>query len=185
MAIYVGIDQALQKMGVCVLVDGEPAVLCLLKPPPKLTGPDRLQKLRDLLQTVLEPYRGHITGSAVEGQSYGSLGDLDGLGQVLGVVQVLLTDLGTAPWKVPPALLKQFVTGRGNATKAQMKMATLARWDLDISQDDICDAHGLARIAEEIKEQTSQERAQVDVAHRLTHKKPRRPRLKKLFTKSI
>jgi Holliday junction resolvasome RuvABC endonuclease subunit len=185
MTIYVGVDQALQKIGVCVLVDGTPDVLKLLKPPPKLTGPDRLQKLRDRLQTALEPYRGRITGSAVEGQSYGSLGDLDGLGQVLGVVQVLLTDMGAAPWKVPPALLKQFVTGKGNATKPQMRAATLTRWRLDIDQDDICDAHGLARIAEEIHEQASQDRIQVDAVRRLTHKKPRRPRLKKLFTRSL
>src|SRR5512136_423890 len=183
MAVYVGVDQALRKIGVCVLEGNNVARLKLLLPPADLRGPERLQFLRDELWCQLAPFKGQITQAAMEAQSLGSIGDIDQLGQINGVVQVLLTDLGAKPLLIAPSLLKKFVTGQGQATKQAMMTATYREWNVQIVQDDLCDAHGLARLAKEYVEQTATTRAQLEVIHRLTHPK-KKTRVKRLFPNS-
>ena len=184
MAVYVGVDQALRKIGVCVLVDATEPRLKLILPPTDLRGPERLQCLRDELWCYLAPYKGQITQAAMEAQSLGSIGDIDQLGQINGVVQVLLGDLGALPLLVAPSLLKKFVAGQGQATKQAMMTATYREWGTQIMQDDLCDAHGLAQLAKEYTEQTSSNRAQLEVIHRLKHPK-KKTRIKRLFPNSL
>lgn len=184
MPVYVGVDQALRKIGVCVLQGDEGVDLKLVLPPSDLRGPERLQYLRDALWNYLSPHRGKITKCAMEAQSLGSLGDLDQLGQINGVVQVLLSDLGTTPLLIAPALLKKFVTGQGQATKQAMMVATHRNWAVKIVQDDLCDAHGLARLAKEYIENTSTNRAQIEVIHRLSHSR-KKARIKRLFPNAL
>jgi len=179
MATYVGIDQALNKIGVCVLLDGVSVSLHLIKTPRNLRGTERLTFLRNQLEAQLVSYRGNITHAALEAQSLGSLGDIDQLGQINGVVQIVLADLGIAhPLLVPPATLKKFVTGHGSASKARMMQATTKYWDVTIEQDDLCDAHGLARVAEEVHEQRSRVRHQIEATLSLTRPRKKRPRRK-------
>ena len=45
---------------------------------------------------------------------------------------------------VAPATLKKFVTGRGNAKKDEMLLETYKRFDKSFSNDNLCDAFGLA-----------------------------------------
>ena len=184
MSFYLGVDQALRKIGVCVLQGSEGVDLKLILPPVDLRGPERLQYLRDALWNYLAPYKGRITKCAMEAQSLGSIGDLDQLGQINGVVQVLLSDLGTTPLLVAPALLKKFVTGQGQATKQAMMTATYRVWDVKITQDDLCDAHGLARIAQEYTEHASTVRAHLEVVHRLMHPR-KKTRTKRLFPNAL
>lgn len=184
MPVYVGVDQALRKIGVCVLRGGEGVDLKLILPPADVRGPERLQYLRDALWNYLAPYKEQITKSAMEAQSLGSMGDLDQLGQINGVVQVLLSDLGTTPLLVAPALLKKFVTGQGQATKQAMMVATYRVWNVKLTQDDLCDAHGLARIAQEYTESTSTTRAQIEVIHSLMHRR-KKTRIKRLFPNAL
>jgi len=121
----------------------------------------------------------------METQSLGSLGDIDQLGQINGIVQVLLQDLGTLPLLVAPALLKKFVTGQGQATKQAMMTATYTHWGTEITQDDLCDAHGLARIAYEMTENKSVIRTQLEVIHQLRYPKKKKIRFKRLFPNSL
>lgn len=188
MPFYVGVDQALRKIGVCILQgegqgDGE-VDLKLILPPTDLRGPARLQYLRDALWNYLSPCKDKIVKCAMEAQSLGSMGDIDQLGHINGVVQVLLSDLGTTPLVVAPALLKKFVTGQGQATKQAMMTATYRVWGVKLTQDDLCDAHGLARIAKEYTENTSTIRAQIEVVHRLTHHR-KKTRIKRLFPNAL
>lgn len=190
MTVYVGVDQALRKIGVCVLVDGKPAVMERLVPPTDLRGPARLCELRDLLENTLYPYKGEISAAAMEAQSLGSLGDLDQLGQINGVVQVLLTDFLSSTGRiflVPPAVLKKFVTSHSGASKDDMMSVSARRWGFDFIQygDDICDAHGLARMAQEALEAQSTLRHEVEAVATLLRHKKRRPRRKRLFAKTI
>jgi len=190
MTVYVGVDQALRKIGVCVIVDDAPVVLARLAPPADSRGPERLHQLRDLLENTLYPYQGQISAAAMEAQSLGSLGDLDQLGQINGVVQVLLTDVlssGGRIFIVPPAVLKKFVTSHSGASKSDMMYASAQRWGFDFTQhgDDVCDAHGLARIAQEALESRSTLRHEVEAVATILRHKTRRPPRKHLFAKTI
>lgn len=179
MAIFIGIDQALNKIGVCVLLGGVSVSLHLVKTPRQLRGTERLTFLRNQLEAHLVQYQGQIAHAALEAQSLGSLGDIDQLGQINGIVQIVLSDLGVAhPLLVPPATLKKFVTGHGNASKSRMTQASIKYWNITIDQDDLCDAHGLARIAEEVHEQRSTIRHQVEAIQSLTHPRKKHSRRK-------
>ncbi len=65
------------------------------------------------------------------------------LGMVHGVVRVALVEAGVPFVLVPPATLKKYVTGKGNATKPDMRMAVYQRFGLDLADDNQVDAFGL------------------------------------------
>lgn len=183
--LYVGIDQALRKIGVCVLAN-EKVHLAFIKPPPNLRKTRRLTALRDALQQYLEPWKGQLAHAALEAQALGSCGDLDQLGHINGIVQIVLADMGVKePLTVPPALLKKFVAGNGQARKDHMISSTKQLWNLVIEQDDLCDAHGLARIAKEFIEKKSPYRYQIEVIHRLRVGKKKRTQIKKIHIQNL
>jgi Holliday junction resolvasome RuvABC endonuclease subunit len=124
MSVFVGVDQALRKIGVAVVEDGRVTLLKLIVPPSDLRSTPRMQYLRESLAHTLAPYTS-VDGAAMEGQSYGSEGQIDQLGRIAGVVELLLADhCGKPPLVVPPAVLKKFVTGTGQANKSMMMRAT-------------------------------------------------------------
>lgn len=61
-------------------------------------------------------------------------------GMVHGVARWALIDTGTPYALVPPASLKKYATGRGNATKPDMRMALFQRAGIDLRDDNECDA---------------------------------------------
>jgi Holliday junction resolvasome RuvABC endonuclease subunit len=188
-SVYVGVDQALKRTGLCVVESGQATVLQLIKAPYDMKGPERLVHIKTVLINTLWPFRDRITAAAYEGQSLGSLGDIDQLGNIGGVVALILADECALPnsriFKVPPATLKKFVTGRANATKDLMMRTSAAEWGYDFTQDDVCDAHGLARFAAECLEQTATKRHRVEAVFSLLQKKKKRPPIKKLFPTTI
>lgn len=186
MSVFVGVDQSLNKMGVCVIRDGNVVRAERIQVPRKLKGPERLTYLRDKLQSLLLPFKPDLVHASMEAQSLGSIGDIDQLGQVSGVVQIVLSDMGCRrPFKVPPATLKKFVANHAQAPKERMLQATKEVWGIEFDNDDVCDAHGLARISEEYVERKSTLRHQVEVVHSLSHPRKRKPRIKKLFSKTV
>lgn len=58
-------------------------------------------------------------------------------GMVHGVVRALCLDVGVPYVLVPPAMVKKYATGRGNATKTDMRMALEQRADLDVRDDQV------------------------------------------------
>lgn len=61
-------------------------------------------------------------------------------GMVHGVVRLLLLDQEIPYVLVPPATVKKYATGRGNATKADMRMALFQRTGTDERDDNQVDA---------------------------------------------
>lgn len=188
MALYLGIDQALNKIGVCIIENSKNIISKRIKTPCSLKGTDRLIFLRNELQTLLAPFKNNVTHASMEAQSLGSIGDIDQLGQINGIVQIVLADAGLAHFfKVPPASLKKFVTGNSQASKQQMIRISEELWGISFANndDDECDAHGLARISEEYIERGSTIRHQIEVILSLLHTRKRKRKIKKLTSKTI
>lgn len=61
-------------------------------------------------------------------------------GMVHGVVRLILIDHAIPYALVPPATLKRYATGRGNATKSDMRMALYQRTGADLRDDNQVDA---------------------------------------------
>lgn len=79
----------------------------------------------------------------IEGYSYGSQGrSVFDIGELGGCVRFLLHRLGIPVVDVPPATLKKYATGRGNATKIDMVVAARERFGLvGTTDDNRCDAY--------------------------------------------
>lgn len=92
---------------------------------------NQIHPLTDL--AVIEGYALHAHG-----------GTLAKLGEVAGVVKLRLFRMSVPFVLVPPAELKQFATGRGNASKAEMVAACVAAGGAP-ANDDEADAFWLRR----------------------------------------
>lgn len=112
----------------------------------KVRGVDRLC---DLVDAVMLVTMEHVPVIAViedlvhmaRGASAGPLGMLH------GAVRVALRREGCDEALVPPASLKKYATGKGNATKPDMRMALYKRVGLDLRDDNQVDAWWLAAAA--------------------------------------
>ena len=47
---------------------------------------------------------------------------------------------------VPPSVLKKFVTGKGNANKAAVIANAVKKWNLDLDNEHVIEAYGIAQI---------------------------------------
>lgn len=133
----VGIDPSLTATGVCGA--GLPFTV-----PTSPTGSgvrDRLARIRTIT--------GHVANSTpwaalvvIEGPSFAA----EKAGQAhlrAGLWWQLVATMdarGCDVVEIPPATLKKFATGRGNASKSDMRMALYQRFDFDLADDNQVDA---------------------------------------------
>lgn len=61
-------------------------------------------------------------------------------GMVHGVVRAMLLDRGIPYGDVGPSSLKKYATGKGGASKTEMSLAAMKRGDVEIAEDNQCDA---------------------------------------------
>jgi hypothetical protein len=57
-----------------------------------------------------------------------------------------LADIDKYPLIIPPTTLKKYVTGAGTGQKNQMILHTYKKWGPTFTDDNACDAYGLARL---------------------------------------
>jgi Holliday junction resolvasome RuvABC endonuclease subunit len=165
--MYLGVDQSLRSSGVAVISETHQAAYIGTIPTGKLAGVGRLAHVRDALRTVLaaEPT---IKFAALEGYAYDvGVGRVFELGEVGAVVKLALHDAGIPFLIVPPASLKLFVAGNGQANKEQMQQAVLKKWQYATAQDDECDAYGLAQVARAFHLNKGSTRSELEVLKRL------------------
>jgi crossover junction endodeoxyribonuclease RuvC len=99
----------------------------------KLRGMERLAYIRSFVEeAVREVERGTGLGFhpivVLEGYSFGSKGRaVINLGELGGVIRLALRDRGTPYVEVPPANVKKYATGRGNAPKEEVLAAAIRR----------------------------------------------------------
>lgn len=71
-------------------------------------------------------------------------------GMVHGMVRVELIHRSVPYTLVPPAVLKVYATGRGNATKPDLRMELYKRAGLDLADDNECDAAWLRLLGHDL-----------------------------------
>lgn len=128
----VGLDLSLNSTGVA-LPSG-----ATLRHQPRCTGVERLAWHRDAIAAALAA---NVVDLAVlEGYAYGRHNGAAALGELGGVVRLALADAGVPVVVVPPAALKLYATGKGNASKDEVFAAAIRRLDYEGSSNDECDA---------------------------------------------
>lgn len=142
----IGIDQSANHTGVAVLsLDGSIQLLQLIEPQER--GTARLLTIRTMLRSFLAPYAGAAIG-VWESYSMESTNRAFLLGEVGCLAQMALADTVVDLEHVhgcPPTVLKKFVSNHGHSDKAAMKNAVHMRWGVQLEDDNLADAYGLAR----------------------------------------
>lgn len=144
MTAVLGLDLSLTATGVA-LPNGEPKVLTN-----NLRGCDRLIWIRDVIAFSLDVHapdlvmvEGYAMGTVRQAHSYAT-------GELGGVVRVMLHEASQPFLDVPPATLKKYATGRGNAKKVEVLQAAWKRLGYEGTSDDEADALWLRAVGMEL-----------------------------------
>lgn len=138
----VGIDASLTGTGVAVL-NGS---LRTERIESKLMGPDRLIEIRERVREI-------VTGAdlvAIEGYAFAKPNQAHQIGELGGVLRVMMTELGAKWIEVAPAQVKKYATGRGNAKKEEVAVGIFKRWGREFKTNDEADAFVLAIIGQAV-----------------------------------
>ncbi|MFY7065948.1 hypothetical protein ACOQFV_08810 [Nocardiopsis changdeensis] len=132
-----GADLSVTATGLCD-PDGKTTTI-----KPKATGDRRLPEIAAAVAEVsisLRMFQGERHLVVIEELPPARANALAILGMVHGAVRAELISRLMPYAVVPPATLKAFATGKGNATKPDMRMALYKRTGLDIADDNQVDA---------------------------------------------
>jgi Holliday junction resolvasome RuvABC endonuclease subunit len=141
----VALDLSLTATGSATLIEAsnDHTALRTFSSPAK--GVDRLCNILDQILSVVEHADPRIV--VMEDLPPIRANAIGALGMLHGAVRVALHRSGIGMAFVPPASLKKYATGRGNATKPDMRMALYQRAGLDLRDDNQVDAWWLAAMA--------------------------------------
>lgn len=143
--IVVGCDFGLVKSGIVILNDrNEIYTQALIRV--KTRGAQRLIDIEKGFDSLITPYRENRPSVFVEGYAYGAKYQRESLAELGGVMRRYFCLNEINYWVIPPTTLKEFVTGTTKASKNYVKKCTKDIWGVSFKSDDVCDAHGLARL---------------------------------------
>lgn len=151
--VFLGIDQSLTAFGLTMIGSSQEYSTWVYTS--KFRGVTRLVDIRDWVRDrigdVIE--QGHeVVGAAMESGVVSSHSSLV-LGELSATVKLMLfddfriSDAARYPLQVPPSVLKKYITGRGNASKHEVILATYKTWGVEFVDDNAADSYGLARLA--------------------------------------
>lgn len=113
--------------------------------PGDLRGTDRLSYLHTLCSNILEHVKPDVV--VLEGYSYASKNQAHQMGELGAALRLAIWWAKVPCVVIPPAVLKKAATGKGNATKPDMRMALFQRAGVDIRDDNEVDAAWLRHAA--------------------------------------
>lgn len=140
----IGIDASLTSTGVAALYDRDQYATWAIQS--KLTGPDRLIEIRDILVPAVR----EADIVVIEGYAFARLNQAHQIGELGGVLRVMFRELRVRWIEVAPSQVKKFCTGKGNATKEQMAAWVQKRWNKMFPTNDETDAWVLAQIGKAV-----------------------------------
>ncbi len=146
MSTIIGLDLSLTSTGIVVLSGDSSIHNCVISS--KAIG--ELIRLYDITSRVLQKCD-VFTPSLVciEGYAFGMPGranSLTQLAEVAGVIKLEFYKHNVHFRIIPPATVKKFATGRGNAKKDEMRLAVFKKWGFEAPTTDEVDAFVLAQI---------------------------------------
>lgn len=187
---FLGIDQSLTATGVCLVGDdGKPSALFTVDPGSR-RGAERLSFVKEAVSTLLGPI---VQFVCFEGYSYDSTSRQHALGEVGGVLKLLVYEHHLPYLEVSPASLKKFATGkstasskRDGASKGDMIMAAEAE-GIAVADDNQADAYFLATVARFFfTKERPLKRAQMEVLRQLAAPQPRaRRRVRRMIKHAL
>jgi len=145
--ILIGIDPSLSSTGICTMSkDGD--ILSTFAINSEFTGPRRLSDIKRQLEPITS--YGILPSSTkliafVEGYSFGSQNGREALGELGGMIRLMLYDEGIEYVDVPPTTLKKYVLGIGKGDKVAMAIGVIKAWGRDFPTTDQTDAYALCQ----------------------------------------
>lgn len=115
----------------------------------------------------------------IEGYSFGSKfsSSMHAIHELGGIVRFHLAKMGHTPLSVPPSVLKKFITGAGNADKNQVLKEIYKRYHVDLPDDNMADAFGLAKFGQAMVSTEGLPQFQVEIIE--SFKKPKEKPVKR------
>lgn len=150
MSRVLGIDASLTSTGLAYREDGKVKAYCIGNP--KLRGVERVVFIRNAVGNALDRFSPECV--ALEGYALGFRGKSNiifDIGELGGVLKVLILERGIDILLVPPTNLKLFATGSGRPKgkgKEPVIAAISARLGVTFSKSDQYDAAGLLVMGE-------------------------------------
>lgn len=183
--MYLGLDPSLNGTGMCLL-DADGGVLRLETiSVGERRGAERLAFIEERVLEVLE--KSSVLFVAIENYAYDSCSRHFDLGEIGGVLRLLVFKRHAPMGTVAPAALKKFAVGDSTADKEAMLTAARSK-GIDARDDNQADAFFLADIARHLGAHiTPRRRAQLEVLEQIEHPKtrPAKRRLRRLVKNAL
>lgn len=144
MEYILGLDPSLTATGL-VILDRNQKIHAVKTIFPNCFEEERLIFIRDWVRSAT--YNLSVKMAAIEGYSYASIGNLPKLGEIGGILRVLLHEMNIPFVTVAPQTLKKWVTGKGQGQKNKMMLAAYKKWGVELDDDNQVDSYGLAMLA--------------------------------------
>jgi crossover junction endodeoxyribonuclease RuvC len=144
----IGLDLSLTSTGMVVLSNTPPFVTAKAITV-KTRGAERLNDIWEAIAWVYEEDCKRRWGKdlwVLEGYAFGRNHKAAELGELGGVVKRGLWLNHQEMLIVPPSTHKQFITGKGNSQKDEVRLGVYKRWGFEHKSNDVVDAYGLAQI---------------------------------------
>ncbi|HEY3559719.1 MAG TPA: hypothetical protein VGL05_19755 [Kribbella sp.] len=143
----IGIDPSLTATGLA-WADGSTSTI---KYPKYVTGDHRLAFIAEIVNQVgFTPMSGSRVDLAVVEDLPTHAHGAGITGMVQGVIRMQLIRDGIQYLTIPAATLKKYATGKGNATKPDMRMEMYKRTGIDLKDDNQVDAWWLRALGHEL-----------------------------------
>lgn len=179
MPSYLGIDASLEGTGLCLVSDAGLVLRSMTVLPAGLRDMARLAMIKEATSAFIG--EADVAYAAVEGYAFGAVNQAFSLGEVGGVLRLLVHERGIPRVDVPPVNLKKWATGRVEADKNAMVAAAIADCTR-LSDHNQADAYFLARIALALSdnrpENRPRQRSKLEVLHSITSPSRKKTRVR-------
>ena len=147
MAIIIGLDLSLTATGLVIVANDPDKIIdqFLIESTAKEETTPRIIKINDRITKIIVKHKPNLV--VMEGPAFGvqKSSSIFTLGELAGLVKVTMYTMEQRFMVIPPAVLKKWVTGKGNAKKDLMLLKVYKKFGVEFDDDNLCDAYALAK----------------------------------------